>query len=71
MIGMNDLALFGFIGGIGTQELVIFLVILLLLFGSTKLPSLMRSMGQSVNEFKRGMNEAPDDGDHEGESPKG
>ncbi|WP_234824246.1 twin-arginine translocase TatA/TatE family subunit [Bremerella cremea] len=69
MIGMNDLALFGFMG-IGTQEMVIFLVILLLLFGSTKLPSLMRSMGQSVNEFKRGMNDKSDDGDHESESPK-
>lgn len=42
--------------GLGTTELIIILAILLLLFGS-RLPSIMRSMGKSVNEFKRGMNE--------------
>ncbi|WP_233200277.1 twin-arginine translocase TatA/TatE family subunit [Blastopirellula marina] len=66
---MNDLALFGF-GMPGMQEMLIFLVIILLLFGSSKLPGLMRSMGQSVNEFKRGMNDKGEDGDHEGESPQ-
>ncbi|MHC2066663.1 twin-arginine translocase TatA/TatE family subunit [Bremerella sp. T1] len=60
MIGMNGLALFGFMG-IGPQEMIIILVIFLLLFGSTKLPGLMRSMGQSVNEFKRGMDDTSDD----------
>ncbi|MEW4566177.1 twin-arginine translocase TatA/TatE family subunit [Bremerella sp. JC770] len=71
MIGMNDLALFGF-GMPGVQEMIIILAIFLLLFGSTKLPGLMRSMGQSVNEFKRGMNDASDDSaDQEnGEAPK-
>ncbi len=47
--------------GLGTYELVIVLAIFLLLFGSTKLPALMRSMGQGVNEFKRGMNQPADD----------
>lgn len=71
MIGMNDLALVGF-GMPGVQEMIIILAIFLLLFGSTKLPGLMRSMGQSVNEFKRGMNDTTDDGaDHDnGEAPK-
>ena len=71
MIGMNDLALVGF-GMPGVQEMVIILAIFLLLFGSTKLPGLMRSMGQSVNEFKRGMNDTTDDSaDHDnGEAPK-
>ncbi|MEW4452277.1 twin-arginine translocase TatA/TatE family subunit [Bremerella sp. JC817] len=65
MIGMNDLAMLGF-GMPGVQELAIILVICLLLFGSSKLPGLMRSMGQSVNEFKRGMNDQSDDSsDHE------
>jgi len=43
-------------GSFGTTELIIILVILLLLFG-TRLPSVMRSLGKSVNEFKKGMNE--------------
>jgi sec-independent protein translocase protein TatA len=43
--------------GMGYGELILVLVIVLLLFGATKLPKLARSMGQSVNEFKKGMNE--------------
>lgn len=47
--------------GLGHQELLIFAVIMLVLFGSTRLPSLMRNMGRSVNEFKAGMNDKPSD----------
>ncbi|MDB5391558.1 MAG: Sec-independent protein translocase protein TatA [Planctomycetaceae bacterium] len=42
--------------GLGGLELVIFGFIVLLLFGS-RLPSLMRSMGASVSEFKKGIRE--------------
>ena len=48
---------FAFIGGLGTPELVVILIVALLLFGS-RLPSVMRSLGQSVNQFKQGMNDA-------------
>jgi sec-independent protein translocase protein TatA len=47
--------------GIGTQELIIIAVILFMLFGATRLPSLMRSLGRSVNEFKTGLREEPVD----------
>ena len=47
--------------GLGTQELLIFLVIAMLLFGSAKLPTLMRNLGRSAKEFKRGMNDEVDD----------
>jgi len=40
--------------GIGTQELLIFGVIAVLLFGS-RLPSVARSLGKSIVEFKKGM----------------
>lgn len=39
--------------GLGTPELVIILVILLVLFGGAKLPSLARGLGQSIKEFKK------------------
>ena len=42
--------------GIGITELLIALGILLLLFG-TRLPSIARSMGKSITEFKRGMHD--------------
>ncbi len=40
---------------LGLPELIIILVILLLLFGSTKLPKLARSIGQSAKELREGM----------------
>ena len=46
---------------IGVTELVIILVILLLLFGSTRLPQLAKGMGKSIREFKRGVAEGEDD----------
>ncbi|MCX6956580.1 MAG: twin-arginine translocase TatA/TatE family subunit [Verrucomicrobia bacterium] len=39
--------------GLGPRELVIILVILLVLFGGTKLPQLAKGLGQSMKEFKK------------------
>ncbi|MGH7946521.1 MAG: twin-arginine translocase TatA/TatE family subunit [Opitutaceae bacterium] len=39
--------------GLGMPELVIILVILLVLFGGAKLPSLAKGLGQSIKEFKK------------------
>ncbi len=41
--------------GIGTPELVIILLIVLLLVGGRKLPELARSVGQSMQELRKGM----------------
>lgn len=48
---------------IGQTELLVILVIILLLFGSSKLPELARSMGRAKKEFKKGMDdqEAPEE----------
>ena len=43
--------------GLGYQELMIILVIVLLLFGAQKLPELARGLGKSMSEFKKGQNE--------------
>jgi sec-independent protein translocase protein TatA len=42
--------------GLGTSELIVIGLVILLLFGGAKLPSLMRGMGRGVREFKEGMN---------------
>ncbi|HWZ66052.1 MAG TPA: twin-arginine translocase TatA/TatE family subunit [Patescibacteria group bacterium] len=43
--------------GVGTPELLIVLVIVLLIFGSKKLPELARSLGQSAKELRKGIND--------------
>jgi sec-independent protein translocase protein TatA len=42
---------------LGPTELIIILVIVLLLFGTTRLPKLARSLGEASKEFKKGANE--------------
>jgi sec-independent protein translocase protein TatA len=45
---------------LGQTEMLIILVIAVLLFG-TRIPSVMRSMGQGITEFKKGMKDTDDD----------
>jgi sec-independent protein translocase protein TatA len=47
-----------FLLGFGFQEMVILLVIVLVLFGGSRLPSLAKGMGESIRNFKQGMAEA-------------
>ena len=47
----------GFIQNIGPTQLLLVLLIVLLLFGSNKLPDLARSLGRSLGEFKKGREE--------------
>ena len=42
---------------IGTWEIVIIVLVVLLLFGGKKIPELMKGLGQGVRSFKQGMNE--------------
>jgi len=47
--------------GLGYQELLLILVIVLILFGAQRLPDLAKSLGSSVKEFKKGINEVTKD----------
>lgn len=47
--------------GLGLQEIIVILVIVLLLFGGKKIPELMRGAGKGVRAFKDGMKEATTD----------
>jgi sec-independent protein translocase protein TatA len=46
-----------FLQNLGPTELIVILIIILVLFGGSKLPSLARSLGKSVGEFKKGREE--------------
>ncbi|MES2996414.1 MAG: twin-arginine translocase TatA/TatE family subunit [Verrucomicrobiota bacterium] len=42
-----------FIGSLGTPEIILIFVVILLLFGAKKLPELARGVGKSMGEFKK------------------
>ncbi len=46
--------------GIGTQEILVIALIILLLFGGKKIPELMKGLGKGVKSFKEGMNDLDD-----------
>lgn len=50
---------------IGGPELLIILVVVLLLFGAARLPSLARSLGASAKEFRKGVEEGTADADED------
>jgi len=45
------MANFQLLGALGTNEIIIIMVIVLLLFGGRKIPELMRGLGKGVREF--------------------
>ena len=44
--------------GLGMQELMIIMVIVVVLFGATRLPQLGSGIGKAISNFKQGVNEA-------------
>ena len=50
-----------FIGGIGMQEVLLIVLVVLLIFGGKKIPELMKGLGKGVRSFKEGMNDIEKD----------
>ena len=46
-----------FIGNLGTGELILIALVVLLFFGAKRIPELMRGMGKGVKSFKEGLND--------------
>ena len=57
------MALNGILGlfNLGTGEIIIIAIVILLLFGGKKIPELMRGMGKGVRNFKEGLNDVTDE----------
>jgi sec-independent protein translocase protein TatA len=48
-------------GTLGAPELVLILVVVMLLFGTKRLPELGRSLGEGIRSFKKAMSDEPED----------
>ena len=46
-----------FIGNLGTGELILIALVVLMFFGAKRIPELMRGMGKGVKSFKEGLND--------------
>ena len=53
--------------GLGTPEIILIALVVLLLFGGKKIPELMKGLGKGVKNFKDGMKEDPSPGPSQGE----
>ena len=48
-------------GNLGATEILLILVVVVLLFGGSKIPELMKGIGQGMKEFKKASQYNPDD----------
>jgi sec-independent protein translocase protein TatA len=58
----------GFIGGLGTQEVLLILAALLIFFGAKKIPEFARGLGQGIREFKNAANNIKNDIEQEAQN---
>jgi sec-independent protein translocase protein TatA len=67
---VGDMETLLFIGGLGPMELGLVALVLILLFGASKLPDLARSMGSATGEFKKGRQEVEEELEEMQEGPE-
>lgn len=56
-----DALMLAFLGNLHFGEIMIIVLVILLLFGASKIPQLMRSMGAGISQFKKGLKEGEKD----------
>jgi sec-independent protein translocase protein TatA len=47
--------------GLGTREIIILAVVLVLLFGAKKIPELARGIGDAIRHIRNGFSDTPED----------
>lgn len=55
---------------LGSSELIIVLIIVLLVFGGSQLPKLAKNLGKAQKEFKEGLSDGMKDGDQDASAPR-
>lgn len=55
---------------LGTGEIILIAMVILLLFGGRKIPELMRGLGKGVRSFKDGLNEVTDEVNRQDDSDR-
>jgi sec-independent protein translocase protein TatA len=58
---MSLLYILGLIGGLGTTEILLIVLVLLLFFGGKRIPELAKGLGKGIREFKDASNGKSDD----------
>lgn len=58
-------------GSFGWQEILLLTLAIVLLFGATKIPKLMRGLGQGMTEFRKGLRGEEEKTPHAAETPEG
>ncbi|MBC8490559.1 MAG: twin-arginine translocase TatA/TatE family subunit [Bacteroidetes bacterium] len=58
--------------GLGTPEIILIAIVILVLFGAKKIPELMQGLGKGVREFKKASSDVENDlkGDDKDENKK-
>lgn len=59
-----------FLGNLGTGEIIIIAIIVLLLFGGRKIPELMKGLGKGIKNFKEGVKGVEDEIEGNNDEPK-
>jgi len=62
---MEMTIMMAFLGNLHFTEILIIVLVILLLFGASKIPQLMRSMGSGISQFKKGLKEGEKDAEEE------
>ena len=56
-----SLSMLLFISSLGASEIILIFLVVLLLFGGTKIPELMRGLGRGIREFNNAKNSVEDE----------